>query len=306
MKLNPSNQLELLIHGNKLKNLIFLYQENKLPNKILLKGQKGIGKSTLAYHLINFVLSKNENFPYDIDHFKIDEKNRSFKLINNGSNPNFFLIDIQTDKKNINIDQIRNIIQDLNKSSLNNKPKFVLIDNSEYLNKNSINALLKDIEEPNDNIYFILIQNQKTLLSTLTSRFVKFNINLTNKDSIFIVNKLIENDIHNLVNNDFINYYFSPGNLYKMLEFCDENNISLKNIELKDFINILIQNNHVKNQTNLRYIFYEMIEILLKKNSLLRNLDYYNYFIKKIEKINKFNLDEESFFIELNDKILNG
>ena len=91
-----------------------------------------------------------------------------------------------------------------------------------------------------------------------------------------------------------------------MLEFCDENNISLKNIELKDFINILIQNNHVKNQTNLRYIFYEMIEILLKKNSLLRNLDYYNYFIKKIEKINKFNLDEESFFIELNDKILNG
>ena len=90
MKLNPSNQLELLIHGNTLKNLIFLYQENKLPNKILLKGQKGIGKSTLAYHLINFVLSKNEDFPYDIDHCKIDEKNRSFKLINNGSSPNFF------------------------------------------------------------------------------------------------------------------------------------------------------------------------------------------------------------------------
>ena len=306
MKLNPSNQLELLIHGNELKNLISLYREKKLPNKILLKGQKGIGKSTMAYHLINFVLSEDEDFPYNTNHFKIDDMNKSFKLINNGSNPNFLLIDVQADKKNINIEQIRSILKDLNKSSLNNKPKFVLIDNSEYLNKNSINALLKDIEEPNDNIYFILIQNQKPLLSTLTSRFVKFNINLTNKDSIFIINKLIENDIHDLVNNDFINYYFSPGNLYKMLEFCDENNISLKNIELKDFINILIQNNHVKNQTNLRYIFYEMIEILLKKKSLLRNIDYYNYFIKKIEKINKFNLDEESFFIELNDKILNG
>ena len=89
------------------------------------------------------------------------------------------------------IDQIRNIIQDLKKSSLNNKPKFILIDNSEYLNKNSINVLLKEIEEPNDNIYFILIQNQKTLLSTLTSRFIKFNINLTNKESIFVINKLI-------------------------------------------------------------------------------------------------------------------
>ena len=306
MKLSPSNQLELLIHGNVLKKLIVLYQEDKLPNKILLKGRKGIGKSTLAYHLINFVLSQDEDFSYDIDHFKIDEKNRSFKLIYNGSNPNFFLIDIQSDKKNINIDQIRNIIQNLNKSSLNNKPKFVLIDNSEHLNKNSINLLLKEIEEPNDNIYFILIQNQKSLLSTLTSRFIKFNVNLTNKESFFVINKLINNDIHNLVNNDLINYYFSPGNLFKMLEFCDENNIDLKNIGLKDFTYFLIQNNHIKKQTDIKYIFYEIIEHLLKRKSLLLDMDYYSYFVKKKEKIDKFNLDEESFFIELNDKILNG
>ena len=191
-------------------------------------------------------------------------------------------------------------------SSINNKPKFVLIDNSEYLNKNSINVLLKVIEEPNDNIYFILIQNQKTLLSTLTSRFIKFNINLTYKESFFVINKLIHEDIHNSVNSDFINHYFSPGNLYRMIEFCDENNIDLKNIELKDFIDILIKNNHIKKQKDLRYIFYEVIECLLKKKSILFNMDYYNYFVKKIEKINKFNLDEESFFIELNDKILNG
>ena len=270
-----------------------------------MKGQKGIGKATLAYHLINFILSKDEVFPYDIDNFKINDKNKSFKLINNGASPNFILINTQADKKNINIEQIRNIIKDLNKSSLNNKPRFVMIDNSEYLNKNSINALLKIIEEPNNNIYFILIQNQKTLISTLTSRFVKFNINLTNKDSIFLINKLINDDFHNLVNNDFIHYYFSPGNLYKMIKFCDENDIDLKKIRLKEFIDVLIENNHIKKQTDLRYIFYEVIEHLLKKNSLSLNMDYYNYFIKKMEKINKFNLDEESFFIELNDKILN-
>ena len=42
MKLKASNQLELFIHGNELKNLISLYQIDKLPNKILLKGQKGL------------------------------------------------------------------------------------------------------------------------------------------------------------------------------------------------------------------------------------------------------------------------
>ena len=44
-------------------------------------------------------------------------------------------------KKKIDIDQIRNLINNLNKSSLNSKPRFVLIDNIEYLNLNSINAL---------------------------------------------------------------------------------------------------------------------------------------------------------------------
>ena len=90
------------------------------------------------------------------------------------------------------------------------------------------------------------------------------------------------------------------------MEFCDENNIDLKKIDLKNFIDIIIQNNHFKKQKNLKYIFYEAIECLLKKKSILFNMDYYNYFVKKIEKINKFNLDEESFFIEFNDKILNG
>ncbi len=87
--------------------------------------------------------------------------------------------------------------------------------------------------------------------------------------------------------------------------FCNENDIDLKNVELKEFIKILIKNNHIKKQTNIRYIFYELIEYLLKKKSMLINMDYYNYFVKKIEIINKFNLDEESFLIELNDKILN-
>ena len=305
MKLKPSNQLELFIHGKELKKFISLYKENKLPNKILLNGRKGIGKCTLAYHLINSILSENEDFAYNFTDFKIDDRNKTFKLIQNGSSPNFSLVDVKIDKKVVNIDQIRSLIKDLNKSSFNEKPKFVLIDDSEYLNKNSINALLKDIEEPNIGVYFILIQNQKRLLNTLTSRFVKFNIHLSNNESLYTINKLVNNNIHNLVNNEFINYYFSPGNIYRMIQFCGENNIDLKNIGLRDFTYILIQNDHIKKKPDIKYIFYEIIEHLLKRKSLLLDMDYYNYFVKKKEKINKFNLDEESFLIELSDKILN-
>ena len=109
----------------------------------------------MAYHFINYVLSKNENYKYDIDNFEINPKNHSFKTVSNKTNTNFILIDI-TPEKNIEINQIRELITSLNKSSFNNKPRFVLIDNIEFLNNNAINALLKILEEPNYNVYFIL------------------------------------------------------------------------------------------------------------------------------------------------------
>ena len=54
-----------------LKNL---YIQNKLPNQILLSGEKGVGKCTLAYHLINYILSADEDFSYDLKNFKINSK----------------------------------------------------------------------------------------------------------------------------------------------------------------------------------------------------------------------------------------
>ena len=49
------NQTKLFGLEKYLKELIRLKNDNNLPNKILFSGQKGIGKSTLAYHFINFV-----------------------------------------------------------------------------------------------------------------------------------------------------------------------------------------------------------------------------------------------------------
>ena len=57
MSLKPSTQTYLFAHNALLDELIDLYNKNRLPNKIILSGEKGIGKSTLSYHLINSVLS---------------------------------------------------------------------------------------------------------------------------------------------------------------------------------------------------------------------------------------------------------
>ena len=81
MNLDPSRQLNLFGHETQFTNLTGLYANKKLPNKILLSGVKGIGKSTLAYHIVNYILSYDEDFSYNDRNFKINPGNKSFKLI---------------------------------------------------------------------------------------------------------------------------------------------------------------------------------------------------------------------------------
>ena len=156
MHLKPSENFQLLGMDRYFREITDLYIRKKMPNKILLSGKKGLGKSTLAYHIINYVLSLNEDYKYDILNFKINLKNKSFKLIQNQSHPNFYLVDLMNEKKFIDVLQIREMINYTNKSCFDNMPRFILIDNIENLNKNSVNALLKVVEEPNDGIFFIL------------------------------------------------------------------------------------------------------------------------------------------------------
>ena len=203
MNFRPNMQTKIFGLKQKFIEIINLFNINKFPNKILLSGPKGVGKSTLAYHLINYIFSRNEEYPYNFELNEINALNKSFKLVVNASHPNFFLIDLNDTKKNIEISQIRKMIDYTNKSSFNNLPKLILIDNVEYLNKNSINALLKLIEEPNESVFFILIHNSnKRLLPTLKSRCLMFKINLTFDQSISISNELLNENIFNLLNND--------------------------------------------------------------------------------------------------------
>ena len=306
MNLKPENQTRLFGLNNQLKEFIDLFHKDKLPNKILLSGPKGIGKSTLSYHLINYILSIGEKYSYDLDNSTINEENRSFKLIKNKSNPNFTLIDVNPKKKSIDINQIRDLIVDINKSSFNNKLRFVLIDNIEFLNLNSINALLKILEEPTLNTHFILINNNKKLLSTIKSRCLNYKITLKNKDSVNICNQLFDENIYNLINEELLDYYFTPGKIYNLIRYSNENNINLKSLTLNDLILLIIKNSHYKNDIYLKIIIYDLIELFLLKKFSLEYSNFFSYFINRLEKIRKFNLDEESLFLELKTKLLNG
>ncbi len=306
MNLSPKKQLNLYGLEKELNEFVQLFDNKKLPNKILLSGQKGIGKSTLCYHLINYILSKNEDHSYDIKNFTIQEENKSYKLILNRTNPNFFLIDVKPDKKFIEISQIRNLIVNLNKSSFNEKPKLILIDNIEYLNLYSINALLKSLEEAKENVYFFLVQNNKKTLDTLKSRCLNYKISLSNKQVIEISNKLLHSNINDLINPNLLNYYITPGKIYNLIQFSIDNKIDLKNYDLEKFLSFIIDNSYYKKESSIKYMIFDFIELLLKNKTLRHNYGLFNYFQKRIKNTYKFNLDEESLFLEFKTKLMNG
>jgi len=309
MNLNPSSQTNLFEHKEIFNQLSELYKNDNLPNKILLSGEKGIGKSTLAYHLINFVLSENENHSYDYENNKINSENKSYKLIQNKSNPNFYLIDVLEDKKNIDINQIRELIINLNKSSFNKKKRFVLIDNIELFNINSINALLKILEEPNANINFILINNNKRVIPTLKSRCLNFKVFLTKNQTFKIINKLLNDDMSNIFNKELFDNYITPGKLFKLTKLSKEYNLDLVNFDLNTILKTIIREKIYKKDKSLIEIIYSFIELYFRNNISTENINLlksYHYFLGKINNTKIYNLDEETLFMEFEDKILNG
>ena len=304
--MNPIDQINLYGLNNFFNDLKFLYDNKKLPNKILLSGQKGSGKFTLSLHLINYVLSRNEDYPYDTENFKINENNKSYKLIKNQSSPNLYLIDIKNEKKVIEINQIRDLISFCNKSSLNDKPRFILIDNLELMNLNSNNALLRTLEEPNDNIYFILINNSRQILPTIKSRCLDFKIYLSQKKNIEIFNLIIKKDINNLINDNLISHYFSTGDLINLYNFSIENNIDLLNKNLEEFLLEIIDKNYYKKDILDISLIYSFIQMYyLEKTKINKNYEIYSKFIKSIKETKSFNLDLESFFIQFRQQLAN-
>ncbi len=310
MNITPSNNTTLIGYRNIFLNFKNFYDKNNLPNKIIFSGNNGIGKSTFVYHLINYIFSKKEDNKYDFDNNLISLNNRSYNLILNNSHPNFFLISAENEKSNINISKIRGMINFTNKSSFNNDCKIILIDSIDCLNINSINALLKIIEEPNNNIFFFLIHHSGTkIFETLKSRCIKFNLCLNNDDKLKVINKISDSDFYNKLNNDYKNNYNSPGDIILLYNFFKNNNINI-DIPIEDLLKLIIEKKLFKKDLYLKNNLSFFVELYFNKKILYfkqkeKIYNLYKYFLSRIYECHKYNLDIENILIELNGKLLN-
>ena len=281
-----------------------LYLKQNLPKVLMFTGNKGSGKSTLINH---FLYSIFDNVNYDKETFSISENSSFLKKFQNNVFSNIIYIS-GADYKSVNIDDIRNLKKNILQSTISKKDRFIIFDDIELFNQNSLNALLKIIEEPSQKNYFFLINNKgKPLIDTIKSRALEIKIILNEQQRLEIINKLIGFYKLDLIL-DPKTSQLSPGNFVKFNYLCKEYDILPTN-NFAENLSLLL-NLYKKNKDiliiNLAFYLADEYFKYLKDNNTLKNekiFEIKNYILNNLNSFMLYNINQNSLINAVNEKL---
>lgn len=247
--ITPKTNTFLLGHKEAENVFLSAWKNSSLHNSLLICGEKGIGKATLAYKIIKFLLTADEKNKEKYQNIDTDFNSVIVRQIEEGACYNLKVIErdyVEDDKKKIikaikdgnplaeddlaklrksaviKIDEVRTINEFMSKTSYDNNWRIVLIDSIDDMNINSANALLKILEEPPAKSMLILIShNPDKLLPTIKSRCSRLNLKpLAENDVATLLRryntKLSEVEVKKIA-------AMSDGSIGKALVYADNN-----------------------------------------------------------------------------------
>ena len=298
------NSLNLFGLKDNFRFISDLYSKKNLPKVLMLTGNKGTGKSTIINHFLYSIFDTDN---YNKDTFSLSENSIFLKKFQNNIFSNIIYIN-GTDYKSVKIDDIRYLKKQILQSSISDKDRFIIFDDIELFNQNSLNALLKIIEEPSQTNYFFLINNKgKPLIETIKSRALEVKIILNEKQRLEIINKLV-----NLYKLDLIldpkSSQLSPGNLIKFNFLCKEYAILPTN-NLNENLSLLLDlYKKKKDILIINLLFYLVDQYLkhIKSKNLLKNdqiFEIKNYILDNLNNFILYNINHNSLIRAINEKL---
>lgn len=155
-----------LCNENVKEQLSFLISSSRLPHAIIIEGEEGLGKRTLARELAQALVCRSD-----------DEKPCNHcaqcRKAEKGVHPDIFEYSAAGGARSFHIDTVRDVINDAYMSPNEADYKVYILGNAHCMNENAQNAILKVLEEPPSYAVFILTVSSRTmLLETVLSRAV--------------------------------------------------------------------------------------------------------------------------------------
>jgi DNA polymerase-3 subunit delta' len=160
---------DLTGHQKQLAILRSALISQRLHHAYLFLGPEGVGKRTIAVSYAKAIHCRERNNDFC-------DRCENCRRIADGNHPDVRIIEPLAEKKEISIQQIRELERELNYRSFTGKQKVLIIDPATSMNLSAQNALLKTLEEPPRKTSIILIATHGGgLLPTLRSRCMRLS-----------------------------------------------------------------------------------------------------------------------------------
>ncbi len=157
----------LPVGNKKIAERMSAFAAGKIPHAILIEGELGIGKHTLAQHIASIAVCTGQNAPCG--------ECRGCHLSQVGTHPDISVC--SPDGKSIKVDQIRTLRQNAYLKPTLCERKVYIIENADTMNSAAQNALLKVLEEPPTGVIFILlVPSADSMLETIRSRCITLSL----------------------------------------------------------------------------------------------------------------------------------
>ena len=296
---NKHFQNKLYEMSNYFECLKHLIDKKIFPKVLMLNGKKGQGKFTMVHHLLSYYFDcKN----YDTKSLTINNNNFLFKNIK--TNINNDILYFNCSEQRIKIDNIRELKNTLQKTSINKFNRFILFDDVEYLSNNCVNALLKSIEEPNKINHFILINNKsRPIIETLKSRSLELNIYLNKSKKLKIIENLLKDQKINNIDENLKNTALTPGEFLIFNDILNAEDISLGDNITSNVNKLFVLSKKKKNVIYINFAIYLINIHFMTKAKNNFNIDECinrkSYIIKKLINADKLNLNYKNTISEL-------
>ena len=152
-------------HKAEAAHLVLAYQEQRLPHALILVGPQYVEKTHFAREFAQFLLCLSPLNGVACSQCK------SCQLCIAGTHPDWINVEPEEPRKVLRVDTIRQVQARLQQTAQQGGNKVCVISPAEQMNENAANALLKILEEPPANTYFLLVAHHASkILPTIISR----------------------------------------------------------------------------------------------------------------------------------------